>query len=191
MERMAIAKLKALEERARLTKPAAQGDVVTDIINDINNTAEINYSVVAMGAEFRTQSEVIHKMATNDPNTVRPKAPTTKRKREDRVFPFPKRRLAAMRREKEAATSKAREQPTGLDTDNPESDESWPTDKDDAIATLRCRKQKVLTKSSKKQRPKAKAVQKITKKRQAIRTKPHKRKIDSMISALQAPLPRA
>ena len=55
MERMAIAKLKALEARARQAKPNTQGDVVTSIMNDIDNMAEINYSVVVVGAGFRTR----------------------------------------------------------------------------------------------------------------------------------------
>ena len=101
MERLNKAKLKALDERVRQAPIPAEGDIVTPIINDINNTAEINYSVVAIGPEFVTQSEVTARVvrAENDPNSIRPNPPPTKQKRRDKVIPFPRRRLQAVIRE--------------------------------------------------------------------------------------------
>lgn len=99
MERLNIARLKALEERARSKSTPREGDIISPIIEDLNNVAEINYSVVAVGAEFRTQNQVVKMLAKNNPNSVRPKAPTNKMKRQDKVLPFPQRRLEAIRQE--------------------------------------------------------------------------------------------
>ena len=202
MERMNLAKMKALEARARLAQPPTDGDIVTPIIADIDNAAEINYSVVAVGAEFRTQNEVTKKLAQNGPNTVRPKAPTTKMRREDRVLPFPKRRIAAVQQEQ--ATKQARKRKgngtvsgttpgkqralSDSDTDSPVSDASWPTDQDESIATFRSKKGKRTPK------PKTVAARKKTPKKAINRPKqqkkPQKKDIDTIIASLQTPLPR-
>ena len=138
-------------------------------------------------------------MATNDPNTVRPRAPTTKRKREDKLLPFPKRRLAAVLRENETSNDgtkgvkKNKKSALGESvTDSPMSDESWPTDKDEAIATLRSRKpkNKILTKTTRNLPPKKSTKKPLTNKKPKLKKKPQKREIDGMISALQTPLPR-
>ena len=107
MERMNIARMKALEARAKASRPpAVEGDIVTPILADIDNVNQINYSVVSVGAEFRTQSEVVKQLAQNDPNSIRPKAPANMMKRKDKVLPFPKRRMAAVRQEQAAKNKK-------------------------------------------------------------------------------------
>ena len=102
------------------------------------------------------------------------------------MIPFPQRRLHAVRREQESR------QLTGslnhdADEDSILSDESWPTDQDDAIATLRVR----VKKDNKPQRKVArKPGPKATRKKAAKPKKTTKKEIDNMISTLQCPLPR-
>lgn len=208
MERMNIAKMKALKARAKLNQaPPMEGDIVTPILADIDNANEINYSVVSVGAGFCTQNEVVRKIDQSDPNSTRPKAPAMKMRREDKVLPFPKRRIAAVRQEqaaKEATKRKGKsthieETPrkqralSDSDTDNPVSDASWPTDQDESIATFRVARKKKPGKPI--NRPKKALARQITKKpknnkRQKQPKKPQKKDIDGMISTLQAPLPR-
>ena len=231
MERMNLANLKALEDRAKSKLAPIAGDILTPIIDDINNTAEINYSVVAVGGGFCTQNEVVkqlaasdpsaatttptthkevvRKLATNGPNSVRPKAPKGKTGRVDRVLPFPKRRLAAMLHEKETRKAKKRNSTTlpAHDTshkqraltdsgsDTPVSDASWPTDQDDSIATLRLRGPNAKTGNGSRHIPPAKKVQQKKGKKVQTRKgkqpkKPLMKDIDCMIAALQAPLPK-
>ena len=183
-----------------------EGDIVTPILADIDNVNQINYSVVSVGAEFCTQSEVVKQLAQNDPNSIRPKAPANKMRRKDKVLPFPKRRMAAVRQEQAArnkkrkrkgvpdeATPRKQRVLTDSDTDNPISDASWPTDQDNSIATFRTTKKKLPSKTkatSRKSLPKPTTKKTACNKRQKQTKKPQKRDIDGMIATLQAPLPR-
>ena len=207
MERMNIARMKALEARAKASQaPTVEGDIITPILADIDNANQINYSVVTVGAEFRTQSEVVKQLAQNDPNSIRPKAPANRMKRKDKVLPFPQRRMAAVRQEQAAkskkrktksvpceATPRKQKALTDSDTDNPVSDASWPTDQDNSIATFRTTKKKMLSKTkaaSKKPLPKPTKKKTACNKRQKQTKKPQKKDIDNMVAALQDPLPR-
>ena len=98
MER--LSRLQALKQRASM-KPnvkTREGDIVTGIMQKIDKTAEINYSVVPVGAEFVMEDELGATKnreivtATNNPLTVRPKPPKIIQKRQDKVLPFPQRR---------------------------------------------------------------------------------------------------
>ena len=147
MERMTMAKLNALKQRAINADANKPGTLVQEIMYDMDKAAEIRYSMAIVGAEFITESQMLPSSpppttktvipATNDPNTTRPRPPQVKYSREQKVLPFPKRRRQALTREKEA---RRYSRLSDSDSDNPLSDASWPTDKDEEIAAFSKRK---------------------------------------------------
>ena len=149
MER--LSRLQALKQRASM-KPKAkarEGDIVTGIMQKIDKTAEINYSVVPVGAEFVMEDELganksrVIVTATNNPHTVRPKPPKIIQRRQDKVLPFPQRRGSAYKNSggQEIGYNKG-----GGDNDSDTgSDASWPTDQDEAIPSFRTPNTKTKT----------------------------------------------
>ena len=188
MER--LSRLQALKQRAMMKPKPKEGDIVTNIMHEINKTTELNYCVTPVGANFIMESElgnpantvntadttncsdtnppVTTVIATNNPNSARPKPPKMKQSRVDKVLPFPGRRKQA-----EQARSKEANLEDKADSIL-ESDESWPTDQDDAIPSFRrnnvknqksCRRRKQVKKPTKKpKKPERKTkVKKLTK----------------------------
>ena len=118
--------------------------------------------------------------ATNDPNSVRPKPLPVKLSREQKVLPFPKRRRQAFQRKKQDA--KKSRLP---DSSEVCSDASWPTEKDEEIATFSTRRVVKSKKPAVKKRP-------VKQQRKAVGTGKAKRvtkyDIASMLRGLQTPI---
>ena len=182
MER--LSRLKALEQRA-LNAKAAKNDMVDEIKYGMDKANEIRYSMVAVGAEIITEGEILTRhgqqviMASNDPNTVRPKPPQVKQSRDKSVLPFPQRRRQAIAREREARARTST-------LSEIESDASWPTDQDDAIPRFSSkpkqytRKVGQTTKTTNKKKP-TNAVDRPRKLTKVT--------IAQMVQDLQAPVP--
>ena len=150
MER--LSRLQALKQRADRNPKAVKGDIVTGIMHEISKTADINYSIVPVNADFIMENELTGSnrttivTATNNPLSARPKPPKQKQSRQDKVLPFPLRRKGTLSPKTNLQKSLA------ADSDDA-SDDSWPTDQDDAIPTFRQRKKKT-TKPAAKGKPK-------------------------------------
>ena len=194
MERMQIAQLEALKQRAEnAEKNKKKEGVVQEILYGMNNLAEINYSVVPVRAEFVTEAEILPNTnskiitATNDPLTVRPKPPSVKKAREQKVPPFPKGRKQAVKRHLET------NRPLKLsesDSDEILSDESWPTDKDESIVAWK-QKKTVRTKT-RSETPKPQQKSKIIKKPRVTKPKKlTKAATVSMVQKIREPEPRS
>ena len=165
MER--LSRLQALKQRAALKPQDREGDIVTGIIHEINKTADINYSIVPVAANFAMEKDLgepvnsVTIMATNDPNSTRPKPPTIKQRRQNRLIPFPQRQKQAKRQQ----DRRAENEESGS---NVESEASWPTDTDEAIPRFgsnkkKSRKQPVKVNKKAKQVKKPKKAKKLTK----------------------------
>ena len=145
-----------------------EGDIVTGIIHEINKTAEINCSIVPVGANFAMEKDLgqpvnsVTVTATNDPNSTRPKPPKMKQSRQNKLLPFPQRQKQAKRQQDRRAQKDESES-------NMESDASWPTDQDEAIPRFSSNNKKPHKQSAKvnkkeKQAKKPKGQGKKTKK---------------------------
>ena len=185
MERMTKAKLHALKQRAANAEAKKKDDMISGIMYEMDKLKEINYSMAPVRADIITESEMTSNKtvvpATNDPNSVRPKPPAAKLTREQKVLPFPQRRLKAFQR-KNQDTKESRLS----DSSEVCSDASWPTDKDEAIATFTTTKRVV-----KRKKPAARRVQTKQPRKVATTVKPKKvtkLTIASMLSCLQHPI---
>ena len=192
MERvMARANLQALKKRAE-NRPKDGDNLMSRIMHEMDNLAEINYSIATAGANFVTESEVVPStnkvviQASNDPNSIRPKPPKSKNSRNDRVIPFPKRRKQAIQREKEARKGTSRLSDSDSDI---HSDESWPTDKDEAIVTLSTRKKRKPTTKPVTKKPKTVKSKPRTKTNATKAPKVTRNVINSLLGKLVEPLP--
>ena len=184
MERMTKAKLHALKQHAANAEAKKKDNLVSGIIYEMDKLKEINYSMALVRAEVIAESKMLPKKtvvaATNDPNSVRPKPPTVKLSREQKVLPFPKRRRQAFQREKQDA-KKSRLS----DSSEVCSDASWPTNKDEEIATFATKR------VVKRKKPAAKKLP-VKQQRKAVGTVKSKRvtkyDIASMLRGLQTPI---
>ena len=192
-------RLQALKQRASMKSKAKvrEGDIVTEIMQKIDKTAEINYSVVPVGAEFVMEDEMgtnknrVIVTATNNPNTVRPKPPRTIKKRQDKVLPFPQRRGSAY---KNPGRQENDPKKGGGDNESDTgSDASWPTDQDEAIPSFRTpnTKAKTVRKANIRNKGKlGKQKEKTVKKPRQVKPKKlTKTAITNMVYKIRDPIP--
>ena len=184
MER--LSRLQALQQRALSRPKAKEGDILTGIMHEISKTAEINSSIVPVGAEFIMEKELGSTSnrevvkATNSPLTTRPKPPQQKHWRKNKVIPFPGRKKQADQDNGKKKEDQANESVTG-------SDASWPTDQDESIPSFR--KQNVRRKRV--QKPSAKKKKEKQTKKKAVVKKPKKltkAAITAMIYKIRDPM---
>ena len=180
MERMTKARLQALKQRAMTAEASRKEGIVDGIMYEMEKLHNINYSMTTIGAEIVTEAEMLPAQnvvpATNDPNTIRPRPPKMKFSREQKVLPFPKRRRQALQQEQQGNSRLS-------DSSDACSDASWPTDKDEEIATFSKRKTLAKRKTPINRKPQGKASTKTSKAKRVTKID-----INNMLQCLQKPV---